>query len=62
MLDETSLLCPVCSKIPVVMRDSIITFRYQLPDLRETAIIFNRMQPLLVWQAKVCYITGLHIK
>lgn len=32
----------VSSKIPVVTkRDSVIAFRYQLPDLRETTIIFN---------------------
>lgn len=44
------------------MRDSMITFRYQLPDLRKTTIIINRMQPLLVWQAKVRYIISLRIK
>jgi len=47
------------------MRDSMIIFRYQLPDLREATIIFNRIhiQPLLVSQAKICtHITGLRIK
>lgn len=65
MLDVTSL--PLVRLAPKyrLLRYAMIAFRYQLPDLRETGIICDRMRPPPpppVRRAKVRYITGLRIK